>query len=128
MQSEYFLDRCDEIGLLVFSEIPGWGSIGGEEFKRVMMLDIEAMIMTQYNHPSIFIWSIHINESLDDDELYTKANALAHRLDPSRPTTGVRYISNSHLLEDVYSLNDLPTLTVIRTLPSCSEAARRQQD
>ena len=25
MQSEYFLDRCDEIGLLVFSEIPGWG-------------------------------------------------------------------------------------------------------
>lgn len=34
MQSEYFLDRCDEIGLLVFSEIPGWGHIGGEEFKR----------------------------------------------------------------------------------------------
>ncbi|MFR2690168.1 MAG: hypothetical protein ACLTBV_00385 [Enterocloster bolteae] len=25
---------------------------------------------------------------------------------PSRPTTGVRYITNSHLLEDVYSLND----------------------
>ncbi len=106
MQSEYFLDRCDEIGLLVFSEIPGWGTIGGDEFKRVMMMDIEAMIMTQYNHPAIFIWSIHINESLDDDELYTRANALAHRLDPSRPTTGVRYISNSHLLEDVYSLND----------------------
>ena len=106
MQSEYFLDRCDEIGLLVFSEIPGWGHIGGEEFKRVMMQDVESMILTQYNHPGIFIWSIHINESLDDDELYTRANALAHKLDSSRPTTGVRYITNSHLLEDVYSLND----------------------
>ena len=106
MQSEYFLDRCDEIGLLVFSEIPGWGHIGGGEFKRVMMQDVESMILTQYNHPGIFIWSIHINESLDDDELYTRANALAHKLDSSRPTTGVRYITNSHLLEDVYSLND----------------------
>ena len=72
MQSEYFLDRCDEIGLLVFSEIPGWGHIGGEEFKKVMMQDVESMILTQYNHPGIFIWSIHINESLDDDELYTR--------------------------------------------------------
>ena len=50
MQSEYFLDRCDEIGLLVFSEIPGWGHIGGEEFKKVMMQDVESMILTQYNH------------------------------------------------------------------------------
>ncbi len=106
MQSEYFLDKCDELGLLVFSEIPGWGYIGGDEFKRVMMQDVESMILTQFNHPSIFIWSIHINESLDDDVLYTKANALAKKLDPSRPTTGVRYISNSNLIEDVYSLND----------------------
>lgn len=106
MQSEYFLDRCDEIGLLVFSEIPGWGCIGGKEFKQVMLRDVESMILTQYNHPAVFIWSIHINESLDNDELYTEANALAHRLDPYRPTTGVRYITNSRLLEDVYSLND----------------------
>lgn len=106
MQSEYFLDRCDELGLLVFSEIPGWGHIGGEEFKRVMLQDVESMILTQYNHPGIFIWSIHINESVDDDALYTRANALAHSLDSSRPTTGVRYITNSHLLEDVYSMND----------------------
>ncbi|MCB7317479.1 glycoside hydrolase family 2 protein [Lacrimispora sp. 210928-DFI.3.58] len=106
MQSEYFLDKCDEVGLLVFSEIPGWGFIGGDGFKQVMLEDVESMILTQYNHPAVFIWSIRINESLDDDELYEKANALAHGLDASRPTTGVRYISNSHLLEDVYALND----------------------
>ena len=51
LEAEYFLDRCDEIGLLVFSEIPGWGHIGGEEFKKVMMQDVESMILTQYTHP-----------------------------------------------------------------------------
>ena len=34
----------------MFSEIPGWGHIGGEEFKKVMMQDVESMILTQYNH------------------------------------------------------------------------------
>ena len=32
-QSRHFLDRCDEIGLLVFEEIPGWQHIGGAEWK-----------------------------------------------------------------------------------------------
>lgn len=63
-------------------------------------------VTTQYNHPSIFIWSIRINESGDDDEFYAKSNEIAHSLDRSRPTTGVRCIKNSHLLEDVYSFND----------------------
>ncbi len=106
LQSEGFLSRCDEVGLLVFSEIPGWGYIGDEKFKEVSHQDIRDMITTQYNHPSIFIWSIRINESGDDDEFYAKSNEIAHSLDRSRPTTGVRCIKNSHLLEDVYSFND----------------------
>ena len=32
-QSQYFIDRCDEIGLLVFTELPGWQHIGDEEWK-----------------------------------------------------------------------------------------------
>ena len=28
-QSPWFLDRCDQLGLLVFEEIPGWQHIGG---------------------------------------------------------------------------------------------------
>jgi beta-galactosidase len=32
-QSKYFLDRCDEIGLLVFEEIPGWQHIGGDSLE-----------------------------------------------------------------------------------------------
>lgn len=106
LQSEGFLSRCDELGLMVFSEIPGWGYIGNDDFKAVSHQDIRDMITTQYNHPSIFIWSIRINESDDDDEFYTKSNEIAHSIDTSRPTTGVRCIKNSNLIEDVYAFND----------------------
>ena len=64
------------------------------------------MIREDYNHPSIILWGVRINESGDDDELYTATNALAHKLDKSRPTGGVRCIPRSHLLEDVYTYND----------------------
>ena len=32
-QSRHFLDACDEIGLLVLEEIPGWQHIGDEPWK-----------------------------------------------------------------------------------------------
>lgn len=105
-QSRYFLDRCDEIGLLVFEEIPGWQHIGGEEWQDQAVRDVEQMILTDRNHPSIFIWGVRVNESPDHHDLYTRTNDLARRLDPTRPTGGVRFIPGSELLEDVYTMND----------------------
>ena len=64
------------------------------------------MIRQYRNHPSIILWGIRINESPDDDAFYEKTNAVAHKLDPSRPTGGVRAMKKSHLLEDVYTYND----------------------
>ncbi len=106
MQSRYFLDRCDELGLLVFEEIPGWGHIGGKEFKEVVMNDLDNMITAHYNHPSIVIWGTRLNESADDDELYTMTSRRSKELDPYRPTSGVRWQMGSNLLEDIYSYND----------------------
>jgi len=105
-QSRHFLDRCDELGLLVFDEIPGWQHIGDENWKKVSLKNVEEMIKTDGNHPSIFIWGVRINESQDDDEFYKKTNELARGLDNSRPTGGVRCFPGSKLLEDVYTYND----------------------
>lgn len=105
-QSRHFLDACDEIGLLVFTELPGWQHIGDEEWKQVALQNLEEMIVEQRNHPSIFIWGVRINESADDETFYLEANKRAHRLDPTRQTGGVRFIQNSQLLEDVYTYND----------------------
>ena len=105
-QSRYFLDECDREGLLVFTELPGWQHIGDEKWKEQACENLREMILQNRNHPSIILWGVRINESLDDDEFYTKTNEIAHQLDPSRATTGVRYLEKSNLLEDVYAFND----------------------
>lgn len=105
-QSQYFIDECDRRGLLVFTEIPGWQHVGGEAWIDQAVENVREMVTQYRNHPSIVLWGVRINESQDYDDFYTRTNALAHSLDPSRPTSGVRYLEKSSLLEDVYAYND----------------------
>ena len=105
-QSQDFIRRCDEIGLLVFTEFPGWQHIGGEEWKRQAVQNLKEMIVQYRNHPSIILWGVRINESQDDDVFYRETNRVAHELDDTRATGGVRMLKKSHLLEDVYTYND----------------------
>ncbi|HRX91826.1 MAG TPA: glycoside hydrolase family 2 TIM barrel-domain containing protein [Candidatus Izemoplasmatales bacterium] len=106
MQSDHFIERCDEIGLLVFEEIPGWQHIGGDKFKENTYLNLKTMIRHHANHPSIVLWGVRINESLDCHDFYEKTNEIAHEIDSIRQTGGVRYLKKSELLEDVYTYND----------------------
>ena len=105
-QSPHFLDACDELGLLVFEELPGWQYIGGREWQEQALHDLEDMIVRDRNHPSIVLWGVRINESKDYHEFYARTNELARRLDPYRQTGGVRCQARSELLEDVYTFND----------------------
>ena len=105
-QSIHFLERCDEIGLLVFEEIPGWQHIGGALWKEITHQHVREMIERDRNHPSIILWGVRINESPDDHALYIETNDIARNLDPSRQTAGVRNIAFSEFLEDVYTYND----------------------
>jgi beta-galactosidase len=105
-QSKHFINACDEIGLLVFTEIPGWQHIGDQVWQENALNMLEEMIVQYRNHPSIVLWGVRINESADHHEFYTKSNQVARALDPSRPTSGVRNFKESELLEDVYSYND----------------------
>ena len=105
-QSHHFLNRCDEIGLLVITEIPGWQHIGDESWQNQAVENVREMIVEYRNHPSIILWGVRINESQDNEALYTRTNALAHQLDPTRATCGVRNFKKSQLLEDVYTYNE----------------------
>jgi len=105
-QSRHFLDACDEIGLLVLEEIPGWQHIGDEPWKLISIDNVGRMIRRDWNHPSIVLWGVRINESRDDHDFYVRTNALAHRLDPTRQTGGIRYFQESEFLEDVFTMND----------------------
>ncbi len=105
-QSRHFLDACDELGLLVLEEIPGWQHIGDEHWKELSIDNVRRMLRRDWNHPSIVLWGVRINESADDHDFYARTNAVAHELDPSRQTGGIRNFAKSELLEDVFTVND----------------------
>jgi beta-galactosidase len=105
-QSRHFLDACDEVGLLVLEEIPGWQHIGDEAWQQISVDNVRRMIRRDWNHPSIILWGVRINESRDNHDFYTQTNALAHQLDPTRQTGGIRYFQESEFLEDVFTMND----------------------
>ena len=59
----HYLDTCDEIGLLVWSEIPVWQNAGdvlaSEDFwNNWVQPQLDEMITQQFNHPSVIFWSI----------------------------------------------------------------------
>ncbi len=107
-QDPEFLDRCDEIGLLVLEELPGWGYIGNDTWREIALRNITEMIIRDRNHPSIISFGVRINQSHDFNEFYEKTNQLARTLDPTRPTHGVRlkgrYVKDN-FLEDLWTHN-----------------------
>ena len=90
----------------MLEEIPGWQHIGPEPWKQISIDNVGRMIRRDWNHPSIILWGVRINESKDDHSFYTRTNALAHLLDPTRQTGGIRYFQESEFLEDVFTMND----------------------
>jgi beta-galactosidase len=106
-QAPSFLDACDELGLLVFEEIPGWQFVSKDAaWQDLVVRNVGEMIRRDWNHPAIILWGVRVNESGDQHDLYTRTNAEAHKLDDARQTAGVRYNYESELLEDVFTMND----------------------
>ena len=87
-QSEAFLDACDELGLMVWEETPGWGYLGGPAWKELVVQNVHDMICRDRNHPAIVIWGVRVNESANDAALYQRTTGLAKALDGSRATSG----------------------------------------
>ena len=104
--SPAFLDACDELGILVFTEMPGWQYLGDEAWKAQALQNCREMVCQYRNHPSIFLWGVRVSGSADDEAFYKRTHETVHRLDPTRPTAGARGFHKSQLLEDVYAYND----------------------
>lgn len=113
-QAPEIYKACDELGLLVWDENPwcrgGYGpKLWQENTKRVF----EEMIIQNYNHPSIILWSIgnecdwlpDFDGGDNQDSLKWFANELnkiAKKLDPYRLTTTRKFQAAQDIV-DVFS-------------------------
>ncbi|MGB7568153.1 MAG: glycoside hydrolase family 2 TIM barrel-domain containing protein [Chitinivibrionales bacterium] len=122
-QAPDFLDRCDEVGILLLEEIPGWNYLGNANWKAIEMQTLVDMVVRDRNHPSILTWGVRPNESVDDT-WYQLTNDSARFYDPTRLTCGVRNGNGddvAYFYEDIWTRNFLtpsanpPEVPVITT-------------
>lgn len=110
-QTAAFLDACDELGLMVWDEVPGWGYIGDDAWKKLLLRDVRDMVIRDRHHPAIIIWGDRVNESPNEVELYRQSKAIVRSLDDSRPTagsmtSGSRKTWETDWHEDVFAYDD----------------------
>ncbi len=126
-QSPVVLNKADELGLIVWEEIPIVNYVtASQEFKENSELMLKEMIYQHFNHPSILIWG-YMNEVFlhdADGERGTIMNfpekylnwtvafaksldSLAHVLDPSRFTAITNH--QNHLYDET-GINNIPDI------------------
>ena len=109
-QSEAFLNACDELGMMVWEEVPGWWYLGDAAWKDLLVRDVRDMIVRDRNRPSVVIWGVRANETPNDPDLYRRTTAIAKALDDSRPASGSMTPDSrkdlQHWHEDVFAYDD----------------------
>ena len=90
--AQYFYDLCDEMGFVVWAEIP-YISHHMPNGRENTISQMKELLAQNYNHPSIFVWGlsneITMKGAEDPDllENHRILNDLCHEWDKTRPTT-----------------------------------------
>lgn len=107
---QYFYDRCDEAGIVVWAEIPQITSFMPGATQNATDQLVELIVQNRH-HASIVCWGLSNEITLTGSGsevvgAHEAMNALAHRLDPMRPTA----MAHLFMLETDHPLVTLPDL------------------
>jgi beta-galactosidase len=107
-QSPDFLDACDELGLLVWEEAPGWHNVSSNPaWQDLVIQNVRDMVIRDRSRPSVAIWGTRLNEAPDIPGLWETTRRIAAELDGSRPSSGaMAFHSDAEWNEDVFAYND----------------------
>ena len=112
-QSRIVLDLCDELGIMVWEEIPWCRSgIGGERWQQQAHRMLRNLIDQHSNHPAVIIWGLGNENDWPGEypsedhqairDFLKQLHDEAHLLDPTR-VTGIRRCDFCKDIPDVYS-------------------------
>ena len=110
--SQDFYDACDELGFVVWAEIP-FISVMNEDpaAHQNCITQLKELVLQNYNHPSICFWGISneiliggISEQLVEN--HKELNALCKKLDPTRLTT-IAHVSMTPMDSPVHGITDV---------------------
>ena len=110
--NQYFYDACDELGFIVWAEIPFISVFNKDpEAHQNCISQLKELIIQNYNHPSICFWGISneiliggISEKLVEN--HKELNALAKELDPTRLTT-IAHVSMTPVESPIHHITDV---------------------
>lgn len=110
--SDFFYSLCDREGMLVWAEIPLVGKASPTPaFTENIKMQLTELIRQNFNHPSIFCWSL-FNELSEGDVkgLVQELNDLAHKEDPGRFTVAAANVENrpENVITDLMAYNTYP--------------------
>ncbi len=107
-QSPHFLDACDELGLMVWEEAPGWAHVSPAIGWRDMVVqNVRDMVTRDRSRPSVIVWGTRLNETRGDPALWAATRQAARELDPSRPSSGAMDVHGlAGWAEDVFGFDD----------------------
>ena len=112
-QSPDFLDACDELGLLVWEEAPGWHNVSTTPaWQDLVVQNVRDMVIRDRSRPSVIIWGTRLNETRDFPGLWAMTRQAARELDSSRPSSGaMAYHQDQGATwdEGVFAYNDYGT-------------------
>jgi len=112
-QDRLVLDLCDELGLMVWEEVP-WcrAGVSSDAFQQNAKDMLGNLIDQHINHPSIILWGLGNEDDWPDEypsinkepirAFMTELRELSHRLDNSR-LTSFRRCDFARDIPDVYS-------------------------
>ena len=110
--SQDFYDACDELGFVVWAEIP-FISVMNEDpaAHQNCISQLKELVLQNYNHPSICFWGISneiliggISEQLVEN--HKELNALCKRMDSTRLTT-IAHVSMTPEDSPVHGITDV---------------------
>lgn len=110
--SQDFYDACDELGFIIWAEIPFISSMNEDPTAHENCISqLNELVIQNYHHPSICFWGISneilvggISEKLIEN--HRELNTLCKKLDPTRLTT-IAHVTMTPIDSPMHGITDV---------------------